>query len=94
MDTRHNEEKHRFELYDDDGARMGEIEYKKGGNNEVYATHTEVFPQYEGRGLAMVLLDTLAAWAKENGKTIVPVCPYVTYAFKKHPEKYAPVIKK
>lgn len=94
MEIQHIEEKKRFDLLSDDGTRMGEIEYMKGGNNELYATHTEVFPEYEGHGYAAKLLDAMAAWAEENGYTIVPVCPYVVRAFQKYPEKYAAVIKK
>lgn len=93
MEIKHNEEKQRFELYGENGAHMGEIEYKNGGNNDIYATHTEVFPQYEGKGHAATLLDTMVAWAKENNRKIVPICPYVIAAFKKYPDKYAAVIK-
>lgn len=93
MDIKHDEAAKRFNLYDEDGTKMGEIEYMKGGNNELYATHTEVFPEFEGRGLAAKLLDAMAAFAEEKGAKIVPVCPYVIHAFQKYPEKYAAVIK-
>lgn len=93
MQIKHDEEAKQFVLLDDDGARMGEIEYKNGGNNDLYATHTEVFPAYEGQGHATRLLDALVEYAEGQGAKIVPICPYVISAFKRYPEKYAGVIK-
>lgn len=89
----HNTQAKKFELYGSDGVHIGEIEYRSGGNKDLYATHTEVFPAYEGQGYARQLLDALAGYAEENGYKIVPICPYVISAFRKSPEKYAAVIK-
>lgn len=94
MKIEHNKGARRFELFDDSGEKIGEIEYMKGGNNEIYATHTEVYPQYEGRGFAARLLDEMADFARQNKLKIVPVCPYVISAFKKYPEKYGDIVKK
>ena len=94
MDIRHTPEKKRFDLYDETGERVGEIEYMPGGNNEIYATHTEVFSPHEGKGYAGKLLAAMAEWAEREGKVIIPICPYVIAAFKKHPDKYAAVMKK
>lgn len=93
MDIRYNEEAHRFDMYAEDGTHVGEIEYKPSGTGEWYATHTEVFPGNEGKGYAGLLLDALVQKAMEEGRKIVPVCPYVIGAFRKYPEKYADVIK-
>lgn len=93
MKIEHAENDKRFNLYNEDGVLMGEIEYKKGGNNELYATHTEIFPEFEGQGLARHLLDALVDWAVAQDAKIVPICPYVVQAFKKYPQKYANVIK-
>ncbi len=92
MKLLHDEAKKRFDLYDVDDSHIGEIEYMKGGGNQLFATHTEVFPGYEGKGYARQLLDALVAYAVEQKATIVPICPYVIAAFKKHPERYAAVI--
>ncbi|MDL2324571.1 N-acetyltransferase [Ruminococcaceae bacterium OttesenSCG-928-A16] len=92
MEMKHDEAARQFVLLDDDGTRMGEIEYKKGGNNDLYATHTEVFAPFEGQGHAGRLLDALVNFAEQNNAKIVPICPYVIAAFKKYPEKYAAVI--
>lgn len=89
----HNESQRRFELYDDGGERIGEIEYRNGGNRDLYATHTEVNPQHEGKGYAKQLLNALADFAERNHYKIVPVCPYVTACFRKDPDRYAAVTK-
>lgn len=93
MNVAHNPEKKCFEIFNDENTKMGLIEYMNGGNNEIYATHTEVFPEFEGQGLARHLLDAMVAWAEQENLKIVPVCGYVIGAFKKYPEKYAAVIK-
>lgn len=96
MTIRHFEDQYRFAAYDEKGEEVGEIEYKNGGNNDLYATHTEVYEGHEGhegKGIGSQLLDALAAWATERGSKIVPICPFVIASFKKYPEKYAAVIK-
>ena len=94
MKTTHDREKERIDLYTDDGVRVGEIEYKLGGNNELFATHTEVFQGNEGKGYGSQLVDALAAYAEETNATIRPVCPFVTALFQRKPDKYAKVIKR
>lgn len=93
MTIRHTEEKNRFDLYGEAGEHIGEIAYMPGGGKELFATHTEVFPEYEGKGHAASLLDALADYARKEGAKIVPICPYVIAAFRKFPEKYADVMK-
>ena len=91
MKAVHEEARSMFLLLDDDGQRMGYITYEKTEENAVRATHTKVYPAFEGKGYARLLLDTMAEWAKEKGIKIIPACPYVARAFEKHPEKYAAV---
>ena len=94
MTITHNEQAKHWELFSDEGAKMGELAYMHGGNRELYATHTEVYPAFEGQGYAAKLLQAFADWAAQQGYTIVPVCAYVKQAFRKHPQRYAAVIKK
>lgn len=92
MKTVLNEGRTRIDLYDEEGKHVGEIEYKAGGNNELYATHTEVFTGNEGKGYAGILLDALVEYAVGRQSIIKPICPYVIAQFKKDPEKYSQVI--
>lgn len=93
MEIKHDEGKHRFDIFDSAGVHMGEIVYKPGGGDELRATHTEVFAPYEGQGVAGKLLDALVAYAVKNNKKIVPVCSYVVRAFAKNPDKYRAVLR-
>lgn len=53
--------------------------------------HTEVYPEYEGRGFAKLLLKQLVSYAREKGFKIIPLCPYVNVQFRKHPAEYEDV---
>lgn len=94
MNITHNQERHEFTAFTDDGAEIGHITYEPNGPGNIDATHTLVKPEFQGQGMAQKLLDTLVDHAKKNALTITPVCPYVVAAFEKNPEKYAEVMKK
>ena len=94
MKTTHDTKKNCIDLFTDDGAHVGEIEYMRGGNNELFATHTEVFKGNEGKGYGSRLVDALADYAAETGAIIKPVCPFVKALFQRKPQKYAKVISR
>lgn len=94
MNITHNQKARRFDLLDEQGERLGEIEYRNSGKNQLCAVHTQVYPGNQGKGYGTLLLDALVAFAEERGATITPLCPYVAAMFKKYPEKYARVIEK
>lgn len=56
--------------------------------------HTEVLPEFEGRGFAKVLLGQLVSYAREKGLKIIPLCPYVNLQFRRHPAEYEDVWSK
>lgn len=73
-----------------DEKKAGEMAISvRGQKLTVY--HTEVYPEFEGNGLAAMLLDRLVGYAKENGLKILPLCPYVHAQFRRHPAQYAEV---
>jgi predicted GNAT family acetyltransferase len=51
--------------------------------------HTEVEPEYEGRGLASVLARDALDGTIRSGRTIVAICPYIRAWVKRHPDPYA-----
>lgn len=53
--------------------------------------HTEVSPEFEGRGFAKLLLDRLVSYAQEHDLKIIPLCPYVNMQFRRHPAEYEQV---
>ncbi|WP_288789348.1 GNAT family N-acetyltransferase [uncultured Elizabethkingia sp.] len=78
-----------IQLFSDD-RKAGKMDVSVAeGKLTIY--HTEVNPEYEGRGFAKLLLEKLVSYARENNLKIVPLCPYVHAQFKRHPEEYADV---
>jgi predicted GNAT family acetyltransferase len=63
-----------------------------GGRLAVF--HTEVNPEFEGRGFAKLLLGELVGYAREKGFKIIPLCPYVNAQFRHHSAEYEDVWSK
>ncbi|HLS00926.1 MAG TPA: GNAT family N-acetyltransferase [Beutenbergiaceae bacterium] len=80
----HDEPAQRFHIHVDD-QDAGVLEYQDTGGGWVF-THTEVKPEFTGRGLAGMLAGHALREAVSKGKDIKPVCPFVVAYVKKHPE--------
>ncbi|MDM8172856.1 MULTISPECIES: GNAT family N-acetyltransferase [Olivibacter] len=63
-------------------------------NGRLTVFHTEVAPEFEGRGFAKLLLEKLVNYAKEKSLKIIPLCPYVNMQFRRHPAEYEDVWEK
>ncbi len=74
------------QLFSDD-QKAGKMDISVIGE-KLTVYHTEVNPEYEGKGFARLLLGQLVSYARENNLKIVPLCPYVHGQFKRHPEEY------
>lgn len=74
------------QLFSDD-TKAGKMDISVIGE-KLTVYHTEVNPEYEGKGFARLLLGQLVSYARENNLKIVPLCPYVHGQFKRHPEEY------
>lgn len=78
-----------IQLYSDD-IKAGKMDIAmRDGKLTVF--HTEVFPEFEGKGFAKLLLEKLVSYARENDLKIIPLCPYVNAQFRRHPAEYADV---
>ena len=65
----------------------GFAEYRKTPRDDARAfVHTEVAPEFGGRGLAGTLVTEALADTRNSGLRIMPYCPYVSAWLKKHPE--------
>jgi predicted GNAT family acetyltransferase len=74
----------RFELRLN-GELVGFADYVlKGGT--IILTHTEVQPEFEGRGLAARLARAALDGARDAGLTVIPRCPYIASYIERHPE--------
>jgi hypothetical protein len=68
-----------------DGQHVGLVAFAERGNQRVFL-HTEVAEQFEGRGLATILIGEALNETKAAGLRIVAVCPTVASYVEKHNE--------
>lgn len=87
IDYVHAPDEHRYEIRDDDQL-IGLTQYRLPDDVHVDFVHTEVDDAYGGQGLASKLVAFALADVREQGKRIVPHCPYVAAWIKKHPGQY------
>lgn len=69
-----------------DDQRAGYISFKTASENTVEVDHTKICSEYEGRGLAKLLLDDIVQYARENNLKVVPICSYAVHMFNKNHE--------
>jgi uncharacterized protein len=69
----------------------GSIEYvvKHG---RLALIHTEVLPEYEGKGVGSGLVRFAIADARRRGLGVIPTCPFVRSYVESHPETHDIVI--
>lgn len=77
-------DRERFEGRTEGGDLAGFVTYQLTGNIIVY-THTEVLPEFEGQGVASQLARSVMDDARTQGRTVVPMCPYISKWLDKHP---------
>ena len=68
-----------------EGQEVGHTEFIDRGGQRVF-THTEVDEQYEGRGLATILVAEALQETRDAGLRIVANCPMVANYVAKHDE--------
>lgn len=84
-----NESKHQYEMSLD--GKIALIQYQKKGEDTLNLTHTEVPPEFEGKGIGNQLVKQTLEQIKADGKKIVPTCRFISIYLKRHPE-YAVLI--
>jgi predicted GNAT family acetyltransferase len=78
-------ERERFEARDETDTLAGVLTYQVTGPIVVY-THTKVEPAFEGQGAGSALARAAMDDARSRGRTVVPICPFVTGWLAEHPE--------
>jgi predicted GNAT family acetyltransferase len=68
-----------------EGNQVGKAEFLDRDDKRVF-THTEVDKNYEGRGLATILIAQALQETRDAGLRIVPRCPMVAAYVSKHDE--------
>lgn len=64
---------------------VGWVDYGRVGSR-IVAIHTEVPPEFGGRGIASALVRRVIHDARAAGETITPRCPLFAAHFERHPE--------
>ena len=79
-----NELEDRFELWHGDRL-AGFAAYRRREGGTVFV-HTEIEPEFEGKGLGSVLARQALDATVARGEEIIPVCPFISAYLRKHPE--------
>jgi predicted GNAT family acetyltransferase len=87
--VRDNPGRHRFEM--DTEAGIAFANYRRDGQTLIIS-HTEVPRALEGRGLGSQLVSGMLDLVRSRGETIVPLCGFVRFFLRDHPE-YADLVK-
>jgi predicted GNAT family acetyltransferase len=72
---------------DEDGERVAEMVISIVGSN-LTVFHTEVADKLQGQGVSGKLLAAMVGYAREKHLKVIPLCPYVSAQFKRHPDLY------
>lgn len=76
-----------------DGEVVAKITYVPLEDERIDVNHTFVSDQLRGQGIAGQLVDRVVAFAREEGRKIVPTCSYVKARMERN-EKYHDVLAK
>lgn len=69
-----------------DGRRAGYAAYRRHPEAIAY-THTEIEPEFEGRGLGGKLVRAALDRARAEGVAVLPYCPFVREYIEHHPDQ-------
>jgi predicted GNAT family acetyltransferase len=82
--VRDNVERHRFEIDLGDAVAIAEYTLPVG---TIMFTHTEVPPEYEGKGIGSALIRAGLKAARERGLKVIPICPFFAAYMQRHEEE-------
>lgn len=80
-----DEAKKRFYIEVDGHLAFINYDYAEG-EHQIALVHTEAEPELLGTGAAAAVVEKTLHYIKENGKKLLPFCPYIFAYIKKHPE--------
>ncbi len=65
---------------------VGELTFSRMSATKIIADHTGVDDSLRGTGVGLALVERMIADARDEGFSIVPLCPFVLAQYRKHPE--------
>lgn len=72
-----------FAIARENEKKAGLMSYSIPGSDFIIIDHTEVEPEYNGKGVGKKLLYKIVEMAREKNLKILPLCPYANAMFKK-----------
>lgn len=67
-------------------TEAGRMTYTRAGADKLIIDHTEVNPDFAGRGVGKKLLLGVVEFARQQQIKILPLCPFAKSMFQKMPE--------
>lgn len=74
-----------FKAIENDSV-AGEMTYVWAGEDKFIIDHTEVFPEFEGKGVGKKLVMAAVEYARANNMKILPLCPFAKALFERTKE--------
>ena len=65
---------------------LGFVEYDPVGEQSILIKHTEVRSEFEGKGYGSELVRRTLDDVRQQGKSVIPICPYAMNFIRRHPE--------
>ena len=75
-----------------DGELAGIAEYR-ASDGLVTFVHTEVMPEFEGRGVASALVRAALDDVRAHGRRVRAVCPFVKGYIERHADEYSDLVR-
>lgn len=66
-----------------DGKEAGKMTYTWAGDSKFIIDHTEVSPDFNGKGVGKKLVMAAVEYARINNVKIIPLCPFAKSVFDK-----------
>ncbi len=80
------EEPENYFIARDNETEVGRIYYSWSANGALIINHTEICPEFKGKGMGKKLVFHVVDYARKNKITIVPVCDYAKSLFERTPD--------
>lgn len=72
-----------FAIAQENGKQVGMMTYSIAGEELIIIDHTDVDPQFNGKGVGKQMLMKIVEMARAKNIKIIPLCPFAASMFKK-----------